>query len=131
MDQILAQFEKRAIEAELLIEQLTQKLETLEKLISNKNLLISEQEQPNRNSALTNEIERTFIMIKPDGIQRNLVGTIIKALESKGYKIVGMKFIQIDSNFAEKHYADLSSKPFFHGLIQVKKLKLSPNIKFN
>mmetsp|Transcript_11066 Transcript_11066/g.24907 ORF Transcript_11066/g.24907 Transcript_11066/m.24907 type:complete len:158 (-) Transcript_11066:1126-1599(-) len=61
--------------------------------------------------------ERSYIMIKPDGVQRNLVGEIIKRFEAKGYKLVGLKMLMVDRGLAEKHYADLSSKPFFSALV--------------
>merc|ERR1712122_114833 len=71
---------------------------------------------------LTNYIimadERTFIMIKPDGVQRGLVGTIIQRFEQKGFKLVAMKFMQADEDLLKQHYADLSSKPFFGGLVK-------------
>merc|ERR1712012_1077897 len=62
--------------------------------------------------------ERTFIMIKPDGVQRGLVGEIIKRFEQKGFQLVAMKFMQADEELLKQHYADLSSKPFFPGLIK-------------
>jgi len=62
--------------------------------------------------------ERTFIMIKPDGVQRGLVGEIIKRFERRGYKLVAMKFMKADETHMRKHYADLSSKPFFEGLVK-------------
>ncbi|XP_046852617.1 nucleoside diphosphate kinase A-like isoform X2 [Xenia sp. Carnegie-2017] len=61
--------------------------------------------------------ERTFIMIKPDGVQRSLIGDIIKRFEQKGFKLVAMKFVQPDQQLLNKHYEDLKNKPFFHGLI--------------
>jgi nucleoside-diphosphate kinase len=61
--------------------------------------------------------ERTFIMIKPDGVQRGLVGDIIARFEKKGFKLVGMKLAAPGKEMFEKHYADLSSKGFFAGLI--------------
>jgi len=60
--------------------------------------------------------ERTFIAIKPDGVQRNLIGEVIKRFEAKGYKLVGIKLLTPSKQMAEKHYADLSSRPFFGGL---------------
>merc|ERR1712115_504730 len=65
-----------------------------------------------------NQAERTFIMIKPDGVQRGLVGEIIKRFEQKGFQLVAMKFMQADEELLKQHYADLSSKPFFPGLIK-------------
>ncbi len=62
-------------------------------------------------------MERTFLMIKPDGVQRNLTGTIISRFEQKGYKLVGMKLMQISRELAEKHYAEHIGKPFFAGTV--------------
>merc|ERR1712142_97115 len=62
--------------------------------------------------------ERTFIMIKPDGVHRGIVGEIIKRFENKGFKLVAMKFMQASVEHLEKHYADLSKKPFFPGLVK-------------
>merc|ERR1719471_273757 len=62
--------------------------------------------------------ERTFIMIKPDGVQRGLVGDIIKRFEQKGFKLVAMKFMQASEEHLRKHYADLSERPFFPGLVK-------------
>lgn len=62
--------------------------------------------------------ERTFIMVKPDGVQRGLVGEIIRRFEAKGFKLVALKFQQASEELLQKHYADLSSRPFFPSLIQ-------------
>lgn len=62
--------------------------------------------------------ERTFIMVKPDGVQRGLVGKIMQRFEEKGFRLVASKFLQADEVLLEKHYADLSKKPFFGGLIR-------------
>jgi len=61
--------------------------------------------------------ERSFIMIKPDGVHRGLVGEIIKRFEQKGFKLVAMKFVWASEELLKQHYADLSSKPFFPGLV--------------
>jgi nucleoside-diphosphate kinase len=61
--------------------------------------------------------ERTLILIKPDGVQRGLVGRVIDRYESRGLRIVGMKLMQADRDLAERHYAVHSEKPFFAGLI--------------
>ena len=61
--------------------------------------------------------ERTFIMIKPDGVQRGLIGTIMQRFEQKGFKLVAMKMCNPGRAHMEQHYADLSSKGFFSGLI--------------
>ncbi|KAH9365633.1 hypothetical protein HPB48_010856 [Haemaphysalis longicornis] len=62
--------------------------------------------------------ERTFIMIKPDGVQRGLVGEVIKRFENRGYKIVGLKFMMASEKLLKDHYADLAGRPFFNGLIK-------------
>lgn len=62
--------------------------------------------------------ERTFIMIKPDGVERGLVAKIIKRFEQRGYKMVAMKFMQAQPDLLKQHYGDLSAKPFFDGLVK-------------
>ncbi|KAG6542255.1 hypothetical protein Mapa_016383 [Marchantia paleacea] len=62
-------------------------------------------------------VEQTFIMIKPDGVQRGLVSEIISRFEKKGFTLRAMKLMNVEQAFAEKHYEDLSSKPFFSGLV--------------
>lgn len=57
--------------------------------------------------------ERTFVMIKPDGVQRGFVGEIINRFEKKGIKIVAMKFVTVTKDLAEKHYGVHKGKPFF------------------
>jgi nucleoside-diphosphate kinase len=57
--------------------------------------------------------ERTFVMIKPDGVQRGLIGEIISRFEKKGLKIVAMKLISVPKELAEKHYGIHKGKPFF------------------
>ena len=61
--------------------------------------------------------ERTFIMVKPDGVQRGLVGEIMQRFEKKGFKLVGLKMTSPGAEHFEKHYSDLSSKPFFPSLV--------------
>lgn len=61
--------------------------------------------------------ERTFLMIKPDGVQRNLTSKIIGRFEDRGYKLIGMKFMKPSKEHFEQHYGDLKDKPFFPGLI--------------
>lgn len=58
-------------------------------------------------------MERTFLMLKPDAIQRGLVGQVIARFESKGFKLVGMKLMQVDRALAEEHYAEHRGKSFF------------------
>jgi len=62
--------------------------------------------------------ERTYIMIKPDGVQRSLVGKIIARFEERGYKLVALKLVHATEAHLEQHYADLKGKPFFPGLIK-------------
>lgn len=63
-------------------------------------------------------MERTFVMLKPDAVQRGLVGEIISRFERRGLKIVAMKMVQVTEEFANKHYAAHVGKPFFAGLIK-------------
>jgi len=63
-------------------------------------------------------VERTLIIIKPDGIQRHLAGEIISRFEKKGFKLVAAKFMQIPENLARKHYAVHQGKPFFEGVVK-------------
>ncbi|KIJ44406.1 hypothetical protein M422DRAFT_252415 [Sphaerobolus stellatus SS14] len=62
--------------------------------------------------------ERTYIMIKPDGVQRGLVGEIIKRFETRGFKLIALKLVHATPEHLEKHYADLKGKGFFPGLIK-------------
>ncbi|XP_018824362.1 nucleoside diphosphate kinase III, chloroplastic/mitochondrial-like [Juglans regia] len=62
------------------------------------------------------ELERTFIAIKPDGVQRGLISEIISRFEKKGFKLVAIKIVIPSKDFAQKHYHDLKERPFFNGL---------------
>ncbi len=62
-------------------------------------------------------LERTYAMVKPDGVKRGLVGEVVSRLEQKGFQIVGMKLMQIPRETAEKHYGEHQGKPFFEGLV--------------
>ena len=62
-------------------------------------------------------MERTFIAIKPDGVQRNIVGEIIRRFEAKGFTLVGLKIMQVSRELAEQHYAVHKERPFFPGLV--------------
>jgi nucleoside-diphosphate kinase len=62
-------------------------------------------------------VERTFIILKPDAVQRGLIGEIISRFERRGLKIVAMKFMQVREELARKHYAVHEQRPFFAGLI--------------
>lgn len=62
-------------------------------------------------------MEQTFVMVKPDGVQRGLVGEIVSRFERKGLKIVAAKLFQVPKELAEQHYAEHASKPFFAELV--------------
>ena len=62
-------------------------------------------------------MERTYLMIKPDGVQRGLIGEILTRFEKKGLKIVGLKMLKIPRQTAEKHYGEHQGKPFFAPLV--------------
>jgi nucleoside-diphosphate kinase len=62
--------------------------------------------------------ERTLVIIKPDGVQRALVGPILSRLESRGLKLVGLKLQQVSPEFAARHYAEHEGKPFYAGLLK-------------
>jgi nucleoside-diphosphate kinase len=64
------------------------------------------------------EIQRTFVMIKPDGVERLLVGEIIRRFESKGLKLTGMKMVHVSEDLAGEHYRDHQGKPFFPSLVE-------------
>jgi len=63
-------------------------------------------------------VERTLVILKPDAVQRGLIGQITARLEQRGLKLVGMKLIHIDEALAARHYAVHKGKPFYDGLIQ-------------
>lgn len=63
-------------------------------------------------------MDRTFVAIKPDAVQRGLIGEIIQRFEKKGYKIIGLKLMQISEDLAKKHYAEHEGKPFFERLVK-------------
>lgn len=62
-------------------------------------------------------MERTFLMVKPDGVQRGLIGEIVKRLEQKGFQLVGSKLMVISKELAEKHYEEHKGKSFFNELV--------------
>ncbi|CAN2390961.1 Nucleoside diphosphate kinase [Pristimantis euphronides] len=64
-----------------------------------------------------NNQEQTFIAVKPDGVQRGLVGEIIKRFEQKGFRLVGMKMQQASKELLQQHYIDLKDRPFYPGLV--------------
>ncbi len=62
--------------------------------------------------------ERTFVAIKPDGVQRGLIGEIVKRFEQKGYKVTALKMLQVTDEQAKAHYAEHEGKPFYPRLIR-------------
>lgn len=62
-------------------------------------------------------MEKTFIMVKPDGVQRGLVGEIVNRFEQKGFVLVGAKLMQISNSLAEEHYGEHKERPFFGELV--------------
>ena len=60
--------------------------------------------------------ERTFVMVKPDGVQRGLIGEIVSRFEERGLKLVAGKFMRIDDGLAREHYAEHVDEPFFEDL---------------
>ena len=63
-------------------------------------------------------MEKTFVLVKPDGVQRGLIGEILSRLEKRGLKLVAAKFLQVPVSLAEKHYEIHKGKPFYDGLIK-------------
>ena len=62
-------------------------------------------------------MEQTLIIVKPEGVQRGLIGQVIARFEQKGLKVVGLKLMQIPREMAERHYAEHAGKPFYVGLV--------------
>jgi len=67
---------------------------------------------------MANTKERTYIMIKPDGVERGLVAEVIKRFEQRGFKLSALKMAKPSSEHLKEHYKDLSAKPFFPGMIK-------------
>jgi nucleoside-diphosphate kinase len=63
-------------------------------------------------------LERTFLAIKPDGVQRGLTGEIIRRFETKGFTLIGLKFMKVSRELAESHYEVHRDRPFFAGLVE-------------
>ena len=63
-------------------------------------------------------IERTLILVKPDGVRRSLVGEVVRRVEAKGYEVVGLKMITPTREILEKHYAEHAGKPFYEPLLE-------------
>src|SRR5690606_12799258 len=62
-------------------------------------------------------MERTYLMIKPDGVQRGLIGSIVSRFEQKGFQLLAAKMVTPTREIAEKHYAEHAGKPFFEDLV--------------
>ncbi|MCE7791007.1 nucleoside-diphosphate kinase [Salipaludibacillus sp. CUR1] len=62
-------------------------------------------------------MERTFLMVKPDGVQRNLIGEVVSRFEMKGFTLAGAKIMQISKDLAETHYGEHKERPFFGELV--------------
>ena len=60
--------------------------------------------------------ERTLVLVKPDGVQRGLIGQVLTRLERRGLKLIGLKLMRMDGALADRHYAEHVGKPFFPGL---------------
>lgn len=67
--------------------------------------------------AVSVRAEISYVMVKPDGVQRGLVGEIVSRFERKGFKLTGLKLYQTPREVAEEHYKDLSAKPFYKDLV--------------
>jgi nucleoside-diphosphate kinase len=63
------------------------------------------------------DVQRTFVAIKPDGVQRGLIGEVVNRFERRGLKLVGMKLLQVTREMAETHYGEHKGKPFYEGLV--------------
>lgn len=63
-------------------------------------------------------MERTFVMVKPDGVQRTLVGEVIRRFETKGFTLVGLKLMKVSRELAEQHYDVHKERPFFGSLVE-------------
>ena len=63
-------------------------------------------------------MQRTLVIVKPDGVQRGLAGPILSRLEARGLKLVGLKLVQVSQDLAARHYAEHLGKPFYEGLLK-------------
>jgi nucleoside-diphosphate kinase len=63
-------------------------------------------------------MERTLVLVKPDGVQRGLIGEILGRLERKGLKVIGLRLLEVPREMAEEHYAVHAGKPFYPGLVE-------------
>ncbi|NHC12703.1 nucleoside-diphosphate kinase [Motilibacter deserti] len=66
----------------------------------------------------TQQIERTLVLVKPDGVARGLTGEVLRRIEAKGYRLVALELRQLDRETASRHYAEHEGKPFFEPLLE-------------
>ena len=67
---------------------------------------------------MSTQVEETLVLVKPDGVARNLTGEILRRIEAKGYSLVDMKLIQAERSLLAEHYAEHAGKPFYEPLIE-------------
>jgi nucleoside-diphosphate kinase len=67
---------------------------------------------------LEDNLERSLVLVKPDGVQRGLIGEVISRLERRGLRLAAAKFVAVDRKLAEAHYAEHKGKPFYNGLLE-------------
>ncbi|HYI32655.1 MAG TPA: nucleoside-diphosphate kinase [Glaciibacter sp.] len=67
---------------------------------------------------MSTQIEETLVLVKPDGVARNLTGEIIRRIEAKGYSLVDLKLLQADRSLLARHYAEHEGKPFYEPLVE-------------
>lgn len=67
---------------------------------------------------MTSTVQRTLILIKPDGVRRRLIGQVVARIESKGYDVVALKMMKADRAILERHYAEHEGKPFYEPLME-------------
>ncbi len=67
---------------------------------------------------MTAPVEETLVLVKPDGVARNLTGEIIRRIEAKGYKLVDLKMVQADRDLLAQHYEEHVGKPFYEPLVE-------------
>ncbi|MEO6943241.1 MAG: nucleoside-diphosphate kinase [Lacisediminihabitans sp.] len=67
---------------------------------------------------MTNTVEETLVLVKPDGVARNLSGEILRRIEAKGYQLVDVRLVQADRDLLGQHYAEHEGKPFYEPLIE-------------
>ena len=69
-------------------------------------------------SAATTSVQRTLVLVKPDGVRRNLVGEVLRRVEAKGYRLVALRMLTAERGMLERHYAEHEGKPFYEPLLE-------------